>query len=186
MLRALVVAIAVLMAVGCGAPAQEPEAPANLLGFDTLEQNLEISPEFPEVERAEIVAAFAEWQFATGGSYEYAARPSVTSVPWRVVRGPGKFLGQADHFARVITINSDGITPPDGQPFRAEAFHHIALHEMGHAGGIRAHAPTMADEGGHIPGTVMDAHKELGCIDPVGLGALCELRGCAEMRPTCE
>lgn len=178
-------ALPLLLLVGCAAPVAEPEAPANLLGFDTLEQNLDISPEFPAAERAELAAAFAEWQFATGGSYEYAARPSASSVPWRVVRGPGKFLGQADHVARVITINSDGITPPDGQPFRAEAFHHVALHEMGHAGGVRAHAPAVADEGGHIAGTVMDAHEELGCIDPVGLGALCELRGCAEQRPTC-
>lgn len=174
-----------LLLVGCAAPVAEPEAPANLLGFEAIELNLVISPEFPAAERALLEAAFGEWQFATGGSYAYAARPSPDSKPWSVVRGPGKFLGQADHFRRVITINADGITPPDGQPFRAETFAHVALHEFGHAGGVRAHAPSIADEGGHIPGTVMDAHAELGCIDPVGLGALCELRGCAEQRTTC-
>jgi|SRR5688572_8924292 len=170
-----------LLLVGCSA-APAPEASWVPLEFNG---SLVIGDGFSADERAELEAAFTEWQFATGGSYEYTARRSPDSPPWVVKREGGAFLGQADPVARVIRMNADGITPPDGQPFRAEAFHHVALHEMGHAAGVVRGALPMVDEGGHIAGTVMDAHAELGCIDPVALGALCSLRGCAEQRPTC-
>jgi len=169
-----------LMLVSCAsAPLDQPP-----LDFSDIGANLVIDEAFSEFERFEIEAAFSEWQFATGGSFEYAARPSPDSSPWRVVRG-GERLGQTIPWESTITINADGITPPDGQPFRAERFHGVVLHEMGHAAGILAHTPSIADSGGHISGTVMDEHVILDCIDAVGLEALCELRGCARMEETC-
>lgn len=155
------------------------------LEFYNQSANLVVDPAFPPEERAEIDSGFAEWQFATGGSFEYAARRSPDSKPWVILRGSGPFLGQTDTWKRTIVINSDGITPPDGQPFRVETFHHIILHEFGHAAGVVANTPDAADSGGHIPGTVMDAHKVVGCIDSGGLDAVCDLRGCAMRRPTC-
>jgi hypothetical protein len=179
-LALLVFALSALV-VGCGAPMPEASSPAPL----EFNGSLVIEAGFSAAERIELDAAFAEWQFATGGSYEYTARRSPDSPPWVVKREGGSFLGQADPVARVIRMNADGITPPDGQPFRAEAFRHVALHEMGHAAGLLKRALPTLDEGGHIAGTVMDAHAELGCIDPVALDALCSLRGCAEQHPTC-
>jgi len=171
-----------LLATGCAsAPLEGPP-----LEFSNIESNLVIDDAFSADERAGIEEGWAWWQFATGGSFEYTARHRNDSRLWRVVRESGPFLGETRTRESLIAINADGITPPDGQPFRAEAFLGLVLHEMGHAAGIRAHSPAVADEGGHIPGTVMDENVLLSCIDPVGLDAVCDLRGCAERRATCQ
>jgi hypothetical protein len=159
-----------LLATGCAAaaPAQvEPE-------LMPLDAEIQVSDAFRGEERAQIDGAAADWYRATGGSVRFELVRRAGDGPWRVERGPtAKGMGETIPWERRITINADGITPPDGQPFRADEFRGLTLHELGHALGLE-----------HGDGALMEPFVGT-CIDEATLNAFCERRGCAEFSPTC-
>lgn len=116
----------------------------------------------------EVDAAFAEWDHATGGSARFLLVSSPRDAAWRLgwatfERGMGRTLREQ----RAIELNLASEWPEDWA-------RRVMLHELGHAMRLE-----------HGDGSLMEPAVG-SCIDESSLTVLCEMRGCAERRPTCE
>lgn len=129
-----------------------------------------------------VLAALDEWSRATGGELEFA--PVIGAAPenaWTIRRSTlPAGQGKAWPSRRLVLIDADAITPP-GQPVFEERLRAVVLHELGHAIGVFRDRPN----GGHVEGTLMGAHAEIGCIDEVTIAAACEITPCGAAVTTC-
>jgi hypothetical protein len=155
-----------LLLASCAAPVVEPER-LTLHRLDYVSEVVFDASVLPW-QREESDWAFADWTYATGDSFRFSLVPSPDARPWTLRSGPvDGHAGECDLTNRIITIDED-----NGRG----GWSLVLLHELGHAA---------RGDARHFPGTLMDENNAMPCIDRFTVDTVCDLRGCAERRATC-